>query len=142
VAGFPRTVADAVAATPLSDRMTDADRRVVTVAVDTVSDALARLRELYLDRGFGLRGGRFRVDGDDGTLSLSGVRWTTDAAVSGTVAADADGGLGEGAEFSVGVRTDDGTAATLSWRLGELGDAVVVTGEIDGREVRAQARYA
>ena len=68
----------------------------MAVAVDTVNDALARLRELYLDRGYGLRGGRFRAP--DGDLTMDGARWTTDAAVSGTVTANEEGLLDEGAD--------------------------------------------
>lgn len=140
VAAFPLTVADAVPATALSDGATPADRRVVTVAVDTVNDALARLRELYLDRGYGLRGGRFRAP--DGDLELERVRWVGDAEVSGTVTANDDGLLEDGADVAVTVTVDDGTTAELTWTLGVLGQPVVVTGTVDGRPVGAQARYA
>jgi len=140
VAAFPRSVADAVPATAVANGASVADRRVVTVAVDTVNDALARLRELYLDRGYGLRGGRFRAP--DGDVVLDGARWTTDAAVSGTVTANDDGALAEGAEVDVTVTLDDGTTAELTWTLGRLGEPVVVSGTVAGRPIEAQARYA
>ena len=140
VASFPRTVADATPATAITDGVSVGDRRVVAVAVDTVNDALARLRELYLDRGYGLRGGRFRAP--DGDLTMDGARWTTDAAVTGTVTANEEGLLDEGADVDVTISVDDGTIADLSWTLGRLGEPVVVTGSVDGREIEAQARYA
>jgi pimeloyl-ACP methyl ester carboxylesterase len=134
---FPTTTADAAPADDLGDAPA-ADRRVVTVAVATVSDALARLRELYVNHGMGLRGGRYRFRAsDDGELTMEGVRLTTDARVSGTVGAE----LGEGADVDVTVELDDGRTAELSWTLGELGDTVVVDGTVGGRPVRAEARY-
>ena len=66
----------------------------------------------------------------------------TDLAVSGSVDANDEDRLQEGSTVSVDVTLDDGTTAELSWTLGGLGDAVIVTGTVDGRDVEAQARYA
>jgi pimeloyl-ACP methyl ester carboxylesterase len=142
VSAFPRTVADAVPATSLSDGASEADRRVVAVAVATVSDALARLRELYTTVGYGLRGGRYRSNGEGTRVALTDVRFTEDLAVSGSIDANDEDRLQEGSTVSVDVTLDDGTTAELSWTLGGLGDAVTVTGTVDGRDVEAQARYA
>lgn len=129
--------------TPLSPGMSQADRQVVTVAVATVADALARLRELYTIVGYGLRGGRYRSNGEGTRVVLTDVRFAEDLAVSGSVETSADDLLEPGAQVAVSVVLDDGTTGGLSWTLGELGDAVVVSGAIDGREIESvQARYA
>ncbi len=141
VAAFPRTVAEALPATALDDS-SEADRRVVTVAVDTVADALARLRELYVVTGYGLRGGRVRSNGAGTRMTLDGARWTTDAAVSGAVEGDDVLGLAGGAEVEVTVDLTTGPPAELSWTMGALGDPVEVTGTVNGRQVHAVARPA
>jgi hypothetical protein len=110
--------------------------------VATVSDALARLRELYTTVGYGLRGGRYRSNGEGTRVVLTDVRFARDLAVSGSVEANDEDRLQEGSMASVEVTLDDSTTAELSWTLGGLGDAVTVTGTVDGREIDAQARYA
>lgn len=142
VAAFPRTVTDALPATGLTPGASHHDRQIVSVAVDTVSDALARLRELYLDVGYGLRGGHFRTNGDDTRVRLDEVRWTDDLAVSGTVEATDDPQIGQGAAVEVDVRLDDGTTGHLRWTFADLGDPVTVTGEIAGRPISVVARTA
>jgi pimeloyl-ACP methyl ester carboxylesterase len=141
VDGFPRTTADAVPATDLGSASVE-DRRAVTVAVAAVSDALARLRELYTSVGYGLRGGRYRFDADGTTITLTDVRWTEDLAVTGTVTGDDPSGVHGGAEVDISVERDGGPPMTLSWTMGDLGDPVVVTGESGGEDLRLQARIA
>jgi hypothetical protein len=137
VAAFPRRVADAEpAAGPAPG-----DGQLVTVAVDAVSDALARLRELYVASSPGLRGGRVRTR-RSGEVVLVGYRWTEDGAVTGTVTPTDDPQLGQGAAVEVRVRVDDGTTGRLRWTFGDLGQPVEVTGDIDGRPVTAVARTA
>jgi pimeloyl-ACP methyl ester carboxylesterase len=58
-------------------------RRAVTVAVDTAVDATIRLFYSGARRGPGLRGGHFIRHGQ--TIAFSGVRFTQDAPVNGTV---------------------------------------------------------
>lgn len=125
VDAFPRTTADAVPATDLGDASLD-DRRAVTVAVATVADALARLRELYVLVGYGLRGGTFRSNGDSTRVLLDDVRFAEDLAVSGRV--EGDDALGAGATVDITVERPGGPPLALTWTNGELGQPVEVTG--------------
>jgi pimeloyl-ACP methyl ester carboxylesterase len=137
VDAFPRTTAEAAPATDLGDASV-ADRQAVTVAVAAVSDALARLRELYVTDGYGLRGGRFRSNGAGTRVTLTNVRWTTDLSVTGTV--EGDDPLGTDAEVDITVDRATGPAMHLTWTNGALGEPVVVTGTSGDAEISMQAR--
>ena len=65
-----------------------AQLQVVSAAILTVGDVLARLHENTTGRGVGLRGGTYRVTrtGAGDLASLNRVRWVDDVAVSGVVA--------------------------------------------------------
>jgi pimeloyl-ACP methyl ester carboxylesterase len=85
---FVRHVSQLDAAIPLDGNRADAEQlRWVSAAVMTVGDVLARLGGNSTGQGVGLRGGSFRVVNDASTthVSLTGVRWTEDAAVSGKI---------------------------------------------------------
>ena len=137
VDAFPRTSAEAVPATDLGTAPV-ADRQAVTVAVAAVSDALARLRELYVVAGYGLRGGTFRSNGEGTRVVLDEVRWTEDVAVSGSV--DGDDALGSGATVEVTVDRATGPELVLTWVNGELGQPVTVTVRAGRGTYRVQAR--
>ena len=106
----------------------------MTVAVATVADALARLRELYVLTGYGLRGGHFRSNGDSTRVVLTDAQLTEDLSVSGTV--EGDDALGAGASVDITVERDDGRPLHLTWTNRGLGQPVVVTGP----GIEAQAR--
>jgi hypothetical protein len=89
VGRFPLKAADAVAARVdpgARDASTTADRRIATAAWSAAYDAL---QQGFVGppegTAFGLRGGhyRYRFDGTRDKVVLSGVRFTTDVAVSG-----------------------------------------------------------
>jgi pimeloyl-ACP methyl ester carboxylesterase len=90
VAAFPRTSADAPPALPASgDESQLAERRAAWCAAQAVSDAIARYNLIPETRGVGLRGGHFTVRGlylesHPVSFRLSGVRFCSDVAVSGT----------------------------------------------------------
>jgi pimeloyl-ACP methyl ester carboxylesterase len=76
------------AAHPMAGNHADASQlRWVSAAVMTAGDVLARLGGNTTGQGVGLRGGTFRVVNDPSTthVSLTGVRWTEDVAVSGKI---------------------------------------------------------
>ena len=94
VAAFPRSAAEAPQAQrgERGDASTPLDRQVAWVAGETVGDALTRWWGLmYGTVGHGLRGGTFTVKGGYLTyaeplvLTLHGLRFTDDVAVSGHV---------------------------------------------------------
>jgi pimeloyl-ACP methyl ester carboxylesterase len=89
VAKFARRAADLPAASSLpGNAADDAALRVAAAAAQTVGDAVVRAALNTSGRGAGLRGGEFRVRGTAAGLliTLDGVRWVEDVAVSGTIA--------------------------------------------------------
>jgi hypothetical protein len=61
--------------------------RIVSAAVQTAGDLLARIDANAANHGRGLRGGNFRLkrSGDGVRIELHQVRWTRDVAVSGRI---------------------------------------------------------
>ena len=84
---FPLLAKNARAATPDAsgtNRIGDAESKVVTVAVAAVTDALARSFIIGPGTGVGLRGGTFET-GDLLNYTLSNCAFSQDVRVSGTV---------------------------------------------------------
>ena len=89
VGGFARRAADLPAASSLpGNKADDAALRIAAAVAQTVGDVVARATLNTSGRGFGLRGGEFRVRGAGARLliSLDGVRWAEDVPVSGAIA--------------------------------------------------------
>jgi hypothetical protein len=104
--GYPLTLDQAAPAALVSGPDPgERTRRLATVAAEAFADAVARW--MYSDRRHwvGLRGGRFTVR-DDRRFTLTGVRFVSDVAVSGSGTWDAATG---GVEATVG-------GFTLRWR--------------------------
>jgi pimeloyl-ACP methyl ester carboxylesterase len=82
-------------ALPASGRAPLWVRRLASIAVATAGDAAIRYGYIAGTTDRGLRGGSVRddvsADGNTVTARLSGVKWTVDTRVSGTVTASADG---------------------------------------------------
>jgi pimeloyl-ACP methyl ester carboxylesterase len=123
VAAFPRTSAAAPAATPASgDGSLPAERRAAWCAAQAVSDAVARYNLIPATRGVGLRGGHFTVRGlylesRPVSFRLSGVRFCSDVAVSGTARWHRTSG-------AVRANVHFGTVqARLTWSLSKLARA-------------------
>jgi hypothetical protein len=111
--------------------------QVVTGALLTVGDAIARVGSNTTGRSIGLRGGSFDIAaGADGSqLTLHDVLWTKDLRVSGTVTYPGRSGDGtadltvagpEGADGALKARWTEGVPRARAQVLGSFGKAVVV----------------
>ena len=111
--------------------------QVVSGALLTVGDAIARLGSNTTGKSVGLRGGSFDiVAGNDGTrLTLHDVQWTNDLRVSGTVTYPGRSGDGvadltvagpEGANGALKARWTEGAPRARAQVQGSFGKAVVI----------------
>ena len=136
---FARHASQLEAAVPVAGNRADAEQlRWVSAAVMTAGDVLARLGGNSTGRGVGLRGGTFRVVNDASTahVSLSGVRWTEDATISGNIdkslarrgTVHATLQVAGPTEFSGELRVEwpEGAAGSDAMIRGKLGDAAVL----------------
>jgi hypothetical protein len=87
VGSFPVTLAAATPAAPAAGNQAGADgRRLAAIGAAVVGDTVWHWWYVPGVRGDGLRGGRWRFDGDGPyTATLTNVRWTTDVRVDGTL---------------------------------------------------------
>ena len=89
VGAFPLTLAQTTPAAPAPGNQAGADgRRLAAIGASVVGDTVWHWWYIPGDRGDGLRGGRFRFEGDGPayTATLTNVRWTDDTRVNGTLA--------------------------------------------------------
>jgi pimeloyl-ACP methyl ester carboxylesterase len=111
--------------------------QIVTGALLTVGDAIARLGSNISGKSVGLRGGTFDIAaGPEGSrLTLQDVQWTTDLRVSGTVTYPGRSGDGvadltvagpEGANGALNALWTQGVARARARVHGTFGKAVVV----------------
>jgi hypothetical protein len=92
VSRFARHAAELDPATALRGNSAGTlELKFAAAAALTAGDVLVRLNSNSSGRGKGLRGGRYRIIHRSGfsRIELSGVRWTEDLAVSGTIEAPA-----------------------------------------------------
>lgn len=110
--------------------------QIITGALQTVGDAIARIDSNTSGRSVGLRGGTFDIAiGADGKLlTLHDVRWTNDLRVSGTVAYPGRTGEvmahltvagPEGADGRLQARWIEGVASAQAQVFGSFGRTVV-----------------
>ena len=88
VGAFPKTLAQATPATPAPGNQAGADgRRLAAIGASVVGDTVWHWWYIPGNAGDGLRGGRFRFEGDGPayTATLTNVRWTDDTRVNGTL---------------------------------------------------------
>jgi pimeloyl-ACP methyl ester carboxylesterase len=135
VTAFPRNARESASAKPRPGNR--ADLRVAHVAADAALDVLKRAWFPDTQSGPGLRGGTWHGEfADTWTLTLDGVRWTEDVAVSGTLHWTFDTGrLGRGPP---GRRTrPPGRHAPTPRRLAQLRRVatIAITGTLDGERV-------
>ncbi len=138
---------DAPVAVP-GNQATPAQLQLVAAALDTVGDIVARVPGNQTDHGVGLRGGTFRsrLSHAATSITLDGVKWTEDLAVSGTVtrtavsaAARAEVARAIWVDADVRLAAADGTTGrvTARWRDDLAESSVRIGGRIAGRRVAA-----
>ena len=129
VEAFPRDLTDVTPAAGVTEHV----GRTARAVADTVGDVFPRWLSAFGFEGVGLRGGRFVSTGlDQVRFRLTGLRYVTDLAVSGTMTWDRATG-----EIDAEV-TFTGAAAgrlSLSWNDYQPVAAAVVTGTVDGEPV-------
>ena len=139
VRSFPRRARRSPAAMAIAgNRASSRNRRVAHVAVNAALDALKRSFPSAGD-GPGLRGGSFHTDYDDTwTTTLTGVRWTDDVAVSGTLHWSFDGGP---LDADLEVEGPGGRDGTLhlegGWLIPGAPRTIAITGRLGGERVAA-----
>ena len=125
--------ATAATAAP-GDSSTDADRKIATVAVDQVGDAIAQWGVMTGDNGQGLRGGTFTIDeGDTLTFHFNAAKFADDVSVNGSATVDQNTSNVE-ADLEVTSGDTTGTLA-ISWTADAAKAMAMVRGTLDGRPV-------
>jgi hypothetical protein len=129
---------DAAVAAP-GNEAGEAALRVVTAALLTCEDAIARARDNGAGRGVGLRGGTFsaRRAAEGYRLELQGVRWTQDVAVSGRIVWPGRTGTVH-AQVTLTSPQGPGTLE-LSWPEGVADARAQARGQLAGQFVAAEA---
>ncbi len=139
VGSFPRTMAELPPA--ITEDLAEGDRMLVAATFATAADGVARRnpfdRVLRPRDTRGVRGGEMRWDPQLRTITLEGVRFVEDLAVSGTVLLNPDGE----AVAELLAETDDGVVRdlTLRWRAFLAENETEVNGTMDGRSFTARA---
>jgi pimeloyl-ACP methyl ester carboxylesterase len=114
--------------------------QIVTAAVLTAGDVLARLSSNSTDRGSGLRAGSFHIRHHTGSVHVTvwRVRWTEDVAVSGTI--DRSAGHTGIVRARLDLAGPAGLAGrlTVRWQEGVAQAHATVDGSIGGSRVVAQ----
>jgi pimeloyl-ACP methyl ester carboxylesterase len=125
--GYPRTIAGVAPAVALSGPDPgEAARRAATVAAEAFADAVIRRYYSGVDHGPGLRGGRFTARGE--RLTLSGVRFVSDASVTGSGTWRASTGAVD-ATLAVGdVRVRVRWTQAAPFATATIGDSVLILG--------------
>ncbi|MGH8131782.1 MAG: hypothetical protein ACRETP_00895, partial [Steroidobacteraceae bacterium] len=113
--------------------------RVVSAALLTSADVIARAEENGPGNGVGLRGGTFTVAnaGNGYRLTLRDVRWTEDVSVSGRI--DWPGRTGD-VHASLELRAPQGSGTLeLTWPEGASRARATARGRLGGERVLAEA---
>jgi pimeloyl-ACP methyl ester carboxylesterase len=144
VSQFATHCAEVSPATPLPGTSADpAALRIAAAAVATAGDVLARAKVNSSGHGVGLRGGTFRITekGDVMQVTLNGVRWAADLAVSGSMQRSAGRNGRVRAEFTLEDAPDPGRSighVRLSWRDGTDPTRVEIEGQVGKTVLRAR----
>ena len=127
---FPARLQDV---TPAPGAGSDRTAKVVTAALQTVGDMIARWWSMYGEAGVGLRGGTFTTTGlDDVGFEMDELRWVDDLRVSGRVRWDRSTG-----EVTATIRLSGATGGSLeaTWNDWQPHAEAHVTGRTAGRAV-------
>ena len=141
LARFARSVRELVPARALAgNRAHEATLRQVSALVLTCQDVLVRAEANGPGDFVGLRGGSFRVEPSAAgyRLTLRGVRWTEDLAVSGRIDWR---GARNGVRARLSLQDAAGTRGTLAlqWQAGDAHGVATARGRIGGSSVMAVA---
>ncbi len=127
---FPERLQDV---TPAPGAGIDRTAKVVTAAVQTVGDMIARWWSMYGEAGVGLRGGSFTTTGlDDVSFEMDDLRWVDDLRVSGRVRWDRTTGE---ASATMRLAGAGGGSLQATWNDWEVQAEAHVTGRVGGRAV-------
>ncbi len=136
---FPLLAAKAIPAIPAAGN--EADKHglsLASAAVQTAGDAMARWYINYTGTGGGLRGGTwgYTQRGEIASFTLTGARWTTDLAVSGTMVWNQSNGA---IQAQLQFAEDGGATGTINatWNDHESLVAAQLAGTVGGRTVAA-----
>jgi pimeloyl-ACP methyl ester carboxylesterase len=114
--------------------------RLASAAVQTVGDVIVRVPGNSSGHGTGLRGGAFKIaqHGDSRHITLDGVRWTEDLAVSGTI--DQSRNAAGTVSAKVTIEGPDRNRGTIriQWADRLKNATARITGTIGGRRVDAE----
>lgn len=137
---FARSTHELSAARPGAGNQADEEGlRAVTAALLTAQDVIARAEENGAGRGIGLRGGTFAAAAARGAyrLTLRGVRWTGDLAVSGRIDAPGRSGV---VRAALELRAPSVTGnLQLEWPEGVSGARASARGSFGGKPLVAEA---
>jgi pimeloyl-ACP methyl ester carboxylesterase len=112
--------------------------RLASAAAETVGDALARYLLNTTGAGAGLRDGRFSFAPERRgyVFKLDRLRWTADAAISGTLAWNQlDGRIQADISLEAGAHSG---ALTITWQDRAMDAVAHMSGQIDGQHVEAE----
>jgi pimeloyl-ACP methyl ester carboxylesterase len=138
---FARAVAQLEPALGLNGNSADAESlKMVSAAVLTAGDVLARPGGNSTDQGRGLRGGSFRIAhrGKSLRITLREVRWTEDMAVSGTIDESRDGTGTVRANLALAGPSVQTGQLKILWRDVGPESHALIRGAIGGASVVAQ----
>jgi pimeloyl-ACP methyl ester carboxylesterase len=116
-----------------------AELRIASAAAETVGDVVARFFTAYAGNGAGLRGGtfRWRTTSTGYSFTLTGLKWTGDLKVSGTMTWN----LGTSVVASNVKLVKGGKSIgnlAISWIDNDAAAIATITGTINGKAVRAR----
>jgi pimeloyl-ACP methyl ester carboxylesterase len=140
LAQFARHVADLAPAHPLAGNAATTEQlRAVTAALLSAGDVIARVETNTNGEGVGLRGGTFSIKAqrDRDLLTLRGVRWTEDLAVSGQLSHPNQSGRVDGALTLSGADEFDGSLI-VSWAEGAAQARAQIHGKLGSALVAAE----
>ncbi|GIH26429.1 hypothetical protein Aph01nite_47390 [Acrocarpospora phusangensis] len=141
VGGFPAKRAQAVPAVAGEGNEAGAGAlRLAAIGAAVVEDAIWQWYYVSVDRGVGLRGGTFRIEGDDPVYALTfrGIRWTEDVKVSGSGKWNRETGR---VTATLDVVADGGqkAAVTVAYDDYEPDATITITGTSGGKDIVATA---
>jgi pimeloyl-ACP methyl ester carboxylesterase len=142
LARFARRSTDVAPAHALpGNTATTRQLQAATTALLTAADVIGRVESNTTGEGVGLRGGTFTIKRHAGqsVLRLSGVRWSEDLAVSGTLSLAGRSGRASAVLQLTGAQALSGTLH-VTWTEGAADARALMRGKLGGAVVSADMR--